>query len=155
MNPVRWMALTLGARPWLPRFAPLIVGTDKLVQRLTQGRVNLLTFAGLPEILLQVPGRRSGVLRSTPLLGVPHGDGWLVSGASWGAPEPPAWVANLRAAEEPLVTFRGRTVAVDARLVIGPEREQKWALMLETWPHYATYAERAGRELPVFWLTPR
>ena len=155
MNPMRWMALRLGAQPWLPRFAKAIVGTDKALQRLTRGRVDLLTFAGLPEILLQVPGRRSGVLRSTPLLCVPHGDGWLVAGSNWGAPEPPAWVSNLRAAEEPLVTYQGRTVAADARLLSGPEREEKWSVMLETWPNYAKYAERTNRELPVFWLTPR
>jgi deazaflavin-dependent oxidoreductase (nitroreductase family) len=155
MNPMRWTALKLGAQPWLPRFARVIVGMDRLLQRLTRGRVDLLTFAGLPEILLQVPGRRTGVLRSNPLLCVPHGDGWLVAGSNWGAPEPPSWVANLRAAEEPLVTFRGRTVAADARLLAGPEREEKWAVMLETWPNYAKYAERTGRELPVLWLTPR
>jgi deazaflavin-dependent oxidoreductase (nitroreductase family) len=149
------MAIKLGAQPWLPRFARLIVGMDKLLQRLTRGRIDLLTFAGLPEILLQVPGRKTGVLRSTPLLCVPHGGGWLVAGTNWGAPEPPAWVANLVAADEPLVTFKGRTVAAEARLLAGPEREEKWAMMLETWPNYAKYAERTDRELPVFWLTPR
>ena len=62
---------------------------DKLLQRLTRGRLDLLTFAGLPEILLQVPGRKSGVLRSTPLLCVPHGDGWLIAGTNWGGPTAP------------------------------------------------------------------
>jgi deazaflavin-dependent oxidoreductase (nitroreductase family) len=155
MNPMRWLALELGAQPWLPRFSGLIVGTDMALQRLTRGRVDLLGLAGLPEILLQVPGRRTGILRSTPLLCVPHGDGWLVAGSTWGAPAPPAWVANIAAADEPLVTFRGRTVAADARRLTGPERDEKWALMIETWPPYATYAERTGREVPVFWLTPR
>src|SRR5262245_3968382 len=106
MNPLRWTAIKLGAQPWLPRFAKPIVGMDKAVQGLTRGRIDLLTFAGLPEILLQVPGRKTGILRSTPLLCVPHGDGWLVAGSNWGAPEPPAWVGNLLAADEPLVTFR-------------------------------------------------
>jgi len=155
MNPMRWTALKLGAQPWLPRVAGLIVGMDKALQRLTRGRVDLLTFAGLPEILLQVPGRKSGVLRSTPLLCVPDGDGWLVAGSNWGAAELPAWVANLAAAEEPLVTFKGRTVAADARRLSGPERDEKWALMVESWPNYAKYAERTGRELPIFLLTPR
>lgn len=155
MNPMRWTALKLGGQPWLPRFAGLVVGTDKAVQRLTRGRVDLLAFAGLPELLLQVPGRRTGILRSTPLLCVPHGDGWLVAGSNWGAATPPAWVFNLQAADEPLVTFKGRTVAADARLLTGPERDEKWALMLETWPNYAKYAARTDRELPVFWLTPR
>ncbi len=155
MNPLRWLALRLGAQPWLPRFGGLIVGLDLAIQRLTRGRVDLLRFAGLPELLLQVPGRRTGILRSTPLLCVPRGEGWLVAGSNWGAPAPPAWVGNLLAAAEPLVTFRGHTVAADARLLTGPEREEAWAAMRATWPNYATYAERTGRELPVLWLTPR
>jgi deazaflavin-dependent oxidoreductase (nitroreductase family) len=155
MNPLRWLALRLGAQPWLPRFARVIVGLDLTIQRLTRGRVDLLALAGLPEILLQVPGRRTGRLRSTPLLCVPHGDGWLVAGSNWGAPAPPAWVENLLAAEEPLVTFRGHTVAADAHLLAGPDRDEAWVVMIETWPNYATYADRTHRELPVFWLTPR
>ena len=39
---MRWMALKLGAQPWLPRFARVIVGMDKLLQRLTRGRIDLL-----------------------------------------------------------------------------------------------------------------
>ncbi len=154
MDPMRRVALRLGAQPWLPRFAPAIVGLDKTLQRLSRGRVDLLRFAGLPELLLQVPGRRTGILRSTPLLCVPYGEGWLVAGSNWGAPEPPAWVGNLLAADEPLVTFRGHTVAADARLLTGPRRDEAWAVMLETWPNYAEYAARTGRELPVFLLTP-
>ncbi|ABL79717.1 MULTISPECIES: nitroreductase family deazaflavin-dependent oxidoreductase [unclassified Nocardioides] len=155
MNPLRWLALRLGAQPWLPRFARVIVTLDLTTQRLSRGRVDLLTFAGLPELLLQVPGRRTGVLRSTPLLCVPHGDGWLVAGSNWGAPTPPAWVANVLGADEPLVTFRGHTVAADALLLTGPDRDEAWAVMTGTWPNYAKYAERTGRELPVILLTPR
>jgi deazaflavin-dependent oxidoreductase (nitroreductase family) len=155
MNPMRRMAIRLGAQPWLPRYARLIVGTDKLLQRLSRGRVTIMTATGLHELVLQVPGRTSGILRSTPLLTVPHGDGWLVVGSNWGAPHPPAWAANLRAADEPLVTYRGRTMAVDARELSGPERDEKWAIAVEGWPNYGTYAERTDRELPLFWLTPR
>jgi len=155
MNPLRWLALRLGAQPWLPRFARVIVGVDLAIQRPTRGRVDLLRFAGLPELLLQVPGRRTGILRTTPLLCVPDGGGWLVAGSNWGAASPPAWVGNVLAADEPLVTFRGHTVATDARLLSGPERDEAWASMLRTWPNYATYAERTPRELPVIRLTPR
>ncbi len=110
---------------------------------------------GLHELVLQVPGRKTGILRSTPLLTVPHGDGWLVVGSNWGAATPPAWAANLRVADEPLVTFKRRTVAVDARELSGPERDEKWAAAVAGWPVYAKYAERTDRELPLFWLTPR
>lgn len=155
MNPLRWMAIKLGAQPWLPRYAGLIVRIDETLQRLSRGRVTIMTTTGLHELVLQVPGRRSGILRTTPLLTVPHGDGWLVVGSNWGAPEPPAWAANLRAAQDPTITYRGRTLAVDARELTGPERDEKWAVAVAAWPNYATYADRTDRELPLFWLTPR
>lgn len=155
MNPLRWMAIKLGAQPWLPRYAGLIVRIDETLQRLSRGRVTIMTTTGLHELVLQVPGRRSGILRTTPLLTVPHGDGWLVVGSNWGAPEPPAWAANLRAAQDPTITYRGRTLAVDARELTGPERDEKWAVAVAGWPNYATYADRTDRELPLFWLTPR
>ncbi|GAW51081.1 MULTISPECIES: nitroreductase family deazaflavin-dependent oxidoreductase [unclassified Nocardioides] len=155
MNPMRWMAVKLGGQPWLSKYSRLIVGSDKLIQRLTRGRVTIMMATGLKELVLQVPGRTTGILRTTPLLCVPHGDGWLVVGSNWGAPTPPAWAANLRAAEEPLVTYRGRTVAVTARELQGAEREEIWAVLVEEWPNYQKYAERTDRELPVFWLTPR
>jgi deazaflavin-dependent oxidoreductase (nitroreductase family) len=154
MNPMRRVAIALGAQPWLPRFAPLIVGTDKLIQRMSRGRLTLLMAAGLNELMLQVPGRKSGILRSTPLLTTPHGDGWLVVGSNWGDPAPPAWVVNLRAADEPLVTYRGRTVAVEARELAGLERDELWAIAVAEWPNYEKYAERTDRELPLFWLAP-
>jgi deazaflavin-dependent oxidoreductase (nitroreductase family) len=155
MNPMRSMAITLGAQPWLPRYARLIVGSDKLIQRLSRGRLTIMMATGLHELVLQVPGRRTGVLRSTPLLTVPHEGGWLIVGSNWGAPEPPAWAGNLRAAEDPVITYRGRTLAVDARELSGPERDELWAVAVAGWPNYARYAERTGRELPLFRLTPR
>jgi hypothetical protein len=39
MNPMGWLALELSARPWLPRFSGLIVGTDKALQHVTRARV--------------------------------------------------------------------------------------------------------------------
>ena len=155
MNPLRWMAIKLGAQPWLPRYARLIVGSDKLIQRLTRGRVTIMMATGLHELVLQVPGRTSGVLRTTPLLTIPHDGGWLIVGSNWGAPKPPAWAANLRAARDPIITYRGRTIAVDARELSGPERDEKWEVAVAGWPNYARYAERTDRELPLFWLTPR
>ena len=104
--------------------------------------------------MLTVPGRKSGIPRSTPLLCVPHEDGWLVAGSNWGAPKPPAWVGNLDAADRATVTFRGRPTAVTPRRVEGAERAAYWQVMLETWPNYAKYAERTDREIPVFLLRP-
>ena len=154
MNPLRPLALLLGAQPWLPKFATVIVGLDRAIQGVSRGHLTLLMVAGLPELMLSVRGRKTGLTRTTPLLCVPHGGGWLVAGSNWGAPTPPAWVGNLAAAGVAQVRFQGRTTPVTARRVLGAERDEVWPVMLRTWPNYAKYAERAEREIPVYWLMP-
>ena len=154
MNPLRPVALLLGAQPWLPKFAKVVVGLDRAIQGVSRGRLTLLVLAGLPELMLSVRGRRTGLTRTTPLLCVPHEGGWLVAGSNWGAPTPPAWVANLAAAGVAEVRYEGRWTPVTATRVTGPERERLWQVMLATWPNYARYAERTEREIPVFRLVP-
>ena len=149
------LAVVVGRQPWLHRCAGVIVGTDLLIQRLTRGRFNLLTLAGLPEVTLTVRGRKSGIERTTPLLCVPHDGGWLVAGSNWGAPDLPAWVLNLRDAHTARVVFRGRTHTVTTRQVTGDERTRVWAVMTATWPNYDHYATLTDREIPVFHLRPR
>ncbi len=148
------VAVKLGGQPWMPRFNPLIVRLDHLIQRVTLGRFTLLSIAGLPSLTLTVVGRKSGVPRSTPLLCVPHEGGWLIAGSFWGNPKPPVWTYNLEAAGEAEVRFKGRTYAVTARRTEGEERARLWQVMQRTWPNYAKYETRTDREIKVYELTP-
>lgn len=152
------LAVRVGAIPWLPRFLPQITALDKLLQRLTGGRVTLLRIAGLPNLVLTVRGRRSGRRISTPLLCVPWRDGALVAGSNFGGPKQPLWVVNVRAAAdsgEPVVVRRhGVEHRARARELTGPEREEAWQHMLRTWPNYRKYEERTDRLIPVFHLVP-
>ena len=92
MNPLRPVAIRIGRVSWLPRYLRHIVALDKAVHRVSRGRFGLLALAGLPQLMLTVPGRRSGIPRTTPLLCVPHEGALLVAGSNWGAPNLPAWV---------------------------------------------------------------
>lgn len=154
MNPLRPLAIRLGAQPWLPRLAPVVLALDRAMFMTTAGRVGVLSLAGLPWITLTVTGRRTGLSRSVPLLAVPSQDGWLVAGSNWGGPMTPSWVGNLAAAGRAVVTRHGRDTPMSARLVAGAEREDLWAIMLRTWPNFERYAQRTTREIPVFVLTP-
>jgi deazaflavin-dependent oxidoreductase (nitroreductase family) len=153
MNVLRPVALYVGSRAWLPRLAKYVVGTDRLLIRLTRGRVTLAGLAGLPELVLIVTGRRTGLPRSTPVLYVPHEGRYLVAGSNWGGPTLPAWVHNLQAAGEAEVRIRDRRQRVRARRVRGEERARLWPVMVRTWPNYEKYAARTDREIPVFELT--
>ena len=148
------LAIRIGALAWMPKLLPQITWLDKLIQRLTGGRWSILRIAGLPNLMLTVVGRKSGVPRSTPLLCVPYGDAHLIAGSNFGGPKAPVWVVNVRAAEEVTVTVGGRSHRARPREITGEEREQVWAHMLRTWPNYAKYAERTDRTIPVFLLEP-
>ena len=148
------VAIRIGAIPWLPRLLPQITWLDKLIQRLTGGRWSILRIAGLPNLILTVVGRKSGVPRSTPLLCVPYDEGHLIAGSNFGGARPPVWVVNVRAARTVQVSIGGRTHTAVARELAGEERAVAWAHMLQTWPNYAKYAERTDRVIPVFHLAP-
>lgn len=147
------IAARLGAQPWMPRLLPQVVWTDKRLQRLTRGRLTLLDLAGLPNLVLTAPGRRSGILRSTPLLCVPDQGTWLVAGSYFGSPSMPAWVHNLRAAGGATVTVDAHSCEVSAEELSGEQRAAAWATMLRTWPNYAHYEARTDRLIPVFRLS--
>lgn len=148
------LAIRIGALPWLPRYLPQIVWVDKLIQRLTRGRLTLVDLAGLPNLMLTVVGRRSGIPRDTPLLCVPYGERYLVAGSNFGAPKPPLWVGNLEAAEECTIRVKGRTSPARARVLEGDERAAAWEHMLQVWPNYSKYQESTDRVIKVFLLTP-
>lgn len=148
------LAIKIGAIPWLPRLLPQITWLDKLIQRITGGRLSILRIAGLPNLMLTVVGRKSGVPRSTPLLCVPYHGGQLIAGSNFGGPKQPVWVVNVRAADTVRYSIGGRTHTAQARELTGEERARAWEHMLRTWPNYAKYAERTTRVIPVFLLSP-
>jgi len=82
--------------------------------------VSFLLRLGLPlgpQALLTVPGRRSGLLRTTPVALNRNGDGWhLIS--VYGRVD---WVRNLEAAGSALITRRLRRFQVTARQLTSDE----------------------------------
>ena len=122
------LAIRIGAIPWMPKLLPQITATDKFVQKVSKGRVTILDIAGLPNLMLTVKGRKSGVPRTTPLLCVPHQGGNLIAGSNFGQLKPPVWVVNVRAAIEKGelvgVAQDGGTHDAKAREITGAEREE-------------------------------
>ena len=154
VNPLRPVAIRIGGSRTMPRLLPVIVWLDLRFQRLTRGRFGLPDLGGLPNLLLTVPGRKSGLPRSTPLLCVPHEGRFLVAGSNWGQPAEPMWVRNLQAARAGELRYKGRTRRFTARRLTGDERAAAWQVMKRTWPNYAKYEQRSRRAIKVFELVP-
>lgn len=147
------LALKIGSLEWLPKVLPQIVWVDTHLQKASRGRVSVLDIAGLPNLMLTVAGRRSGIPRETPLLCVPDGGTWLIAGSNFGGPRMPVWVTNLRAADTAHIRFGTLETDVRSEELSGEARETAWHTMLATWPNYAKYEQRTDRLIPVFRLT--
>jgi deazaflavin-dependent oxidoreductase (nitroreductase family) len=150
---VRLFARTLAHRRWFARIGPVLVPADRLVGRLTRGR--LVALGLVPSLLLVTTGRRSGQPRTTPLLAVPDGETFVVIGSNWGGPRHPAWALNLLARPDATIVHKGGRRPVQAQLLAGADRERAWRMAVAEWPAYRVYAQRAGREIHLFRLSPR
>lgn len=155
LNPLPRVARALGRNAWLMRLAPAILSLDRLLHRVSRGRLTLVGLAGLPSLRLLTTGRRTGLTRANDLLYTPYGDRYVVVGSGWGRPHHPAWTVNLLAEPEAAIVVRGRAVPVTARLVSGAERDEVWALAVAGWPGYEVERRIAGRDFRIFVLTPR
>ena len=88
--------------------------------RLGNRITSLLLGLGLPVgpmAMLNVKGRSSRIVRSTPVALTKDGEGWLLV-AAYGRVD---WAKNLEAAGEATLTRRRREVAVDSELIDSKE----------------------------------
>jgi deazaflavin-dependent oxidoreductase (nitroreductase family) len=130
---------------------------DRMVLRLTRGHNTLTTWAsGIPTLWLTTVGARSGESRTVPLLGIPINDDLALLGTSFGQKRTPAWVHNLVAHPDAVVSIGERRVEVTARPATPGEEAEIWERAALVYPGYSNYARWAGhRELRVFVLETR
>lgn len=123
----------------------------------TGGReANTLRDTGLPIAVFWTRGVRSGKVRKQPLMRVEHDGVYAMVGSVGGAPEDPAWVANVRAAPDQ-VTVQDGPEPWDgiAREITGEEKAVWWERAVAAYPPYAEYQERTDRVIPVFLVERR
>lgn len=153
MSVLSAVARRYGNRPWFARLGRAYMPIDRVIGRLTKGRLVGVGGRDLPSMLLTTTGRRSGQARTAPLLFAHDGDAFIVIGSNWGQRHHPAWSGNLLAHPAATVTVGGQQIAVRARLTQGEERQRLRTLLLRVWPAYATYETRSGgRDLRIFRL---
>lgn len=109
----------------------------------------------VPCLLLTTTGRKSGMLRRSPLLYSKHDGGWIVVASNAGAPKHPAWYLNLQSKPETEIQVGLDVYQVSAKTVEGDLRQKMWDHMLGIWPFYPEYQERTDRVIPIVFLRPR
>lgn len=126
----------------------------RFVYRWTGGLVGHHSPAG-PMLLVTTVGRRSGLLRTTPLLYMPDGDRFVVVGSNGGRDQPPAWVLNLSATPRVELHVGRRTVPAEAHILTDEEKAQIWPRLLAHYKGWGHYQELTERPIPVVTFVPR
>ncbi len=144
----------------VPSVGRVLVEVQKGVTQLHRAALQspaapLLRRVGGQEFLvLETTGRRSGAVRSTPLSFTRDGDGCVVIASNGGATRDPDWYRNLQADGAATVEVAGRRIPVRATTVTGNERTRLWRAAVRSYPGYAAYQLRTGRDIPVVRLAP-
>ena len=112
-------------------------------------------WRGTTVLLLTTKGRRTGQVRTTPLIHRTDGERWVVVASKGGAPANPAWYENLVSDPEAEIQVKGEVIPVHAMTAMGPERDRLWSLMSEVWPDYDKYQGWTERQIPVVVLSRR
>src|SRR3954468_8575088 len=97
---------------WL--FINVLPSLDRPLLRLSRGRLS--TGIGQTYVLLHARGAKSGIERTTPLLGTKSGDAIVLVASKAGAPHHPAWFHNVRANPDVTVTVKGERQRMRARV---------------------------------------
>ncbi len=137
-------------------FEKAVIGTDRLLYKLTGGKLMTVSFSKQTGLTLITVGAKSGERRENQVQDVADGSSMLVVGSNWGKPHHPGWTANLIKNPDIQVNVRGDVRDVRGTLLAGAEREAAWSKLVAAWPAFQDYVKRSGgRELRVFRLTPR
>jgi proline iminopeptidase len=117
--------------------------------RETGGDVGHLWKEGSTVLLLTTTGRKTGELRTTPLIYAEDGDRYVIVASKGGAPEDPGWYRNLDKSPQVELQVKDDVFPARARTAEGEERDRLWQKANEVWPHYEEYQQKTDREIPV------
>lgn len=117
---------------------------------------NTLLDTGMPIIVVTTRGAKSGKVRKFGLMRVEHNGEYALVASKGGAPEHPAWYANVKShPEEVLIQDGPEPFAVDVREITGDEKAHWWERSVAAYPPYADYQTKTDRVIPVFVAKPR
>jgi F420H(2)-dependent quinone reductase len=150
------MPIVTRGRPYpryVARFQRWVTNAHSAVYRLSKGRLGS-TLLGMPMLLLTTWGRRTGKLRTAPLLYLPVDGVFVIVASNGGAKQHPTWWFNLQAHPLALVQVGAQRGRVHARPATPDEHARYWPMLLQIYPTYADYQARTDRPIPLVVLQP-
>jgi F420H(2)-dependent quinone reductase len=121
--------------------------------RLSGGRIGG-KVGRAPVLLLTSTGRKSGQLRTAPVVYLADGDNVVLINTNAGNAKVPAWSLNLEANPEAEVELGRERRRVRARVAEGEERADLWRRHNVQYAGFDDYDAKLEREPKVFVLEP-
>jgi deazaflavin-dependent oxidoreductase (nitroreductase family) len=125
----------------------------RFVYQKSNGRIGHRSPAG-PMLLLTTVGRKSGQRRTTPLLYMPQGEGFVVVGSNGGRDQPPAWILNVATTPKVDLQVGRRKLTADARILTEDEKTAIWPTLTTHYKGWSDYQQLTERELNVVSFIP-
>jgi len=123
--------------------------------RRSRGRIGGRGAGGVRVLLLTVPGRRTGLPRTTAVGYFAHEGCYLVVGSGGGMDHDPDWFRNLRKASVAMVQIGSGTFPASVRVLTGEERDTAFRdVVVAQVQRFADYEAKSGRTMPLALLTP-
>ena len=128
----------------------LFVPMHRLLFRLSGGRI-LGRLEGQGVLVLVTRGRRSGKLRSSPLMYFQFEESGdlIVVASNYGQDHHPAWYLNIAADPNVSIETTGERFAADARITQGEERAALFDKVVAANSRFAAYRAGTDRHIPV------
>lgn len=130
-------------------FGGLNIGVYRASGGRLMGRVR-----GMPVLLLEVAGRKTGAKHTTPVSYFEDEGRYIVTGSAGGAASEPQWFRNLRKAEHAQIEVGPRRIPVSVAIADSHERDVLWTKLLTQAPFFADYQAKVERRIPMAILTP-
>jgi F420H(2)-dependent quinone reductase len=122
--------------------------------RLTRGRF-IDAVGAAPFLLLTTTGRKTGGLRTTPVLYLEDGCDLVVVASFGGNDMHPAWYLNLEDCPEAEIMIRGERRRMTARKLSLDEKRVVWPRLVKLYPQFEIYQQRTSREIPLLRLAAK
>lgn len=139
---LRW----LGRQRWFAAIGRWAAPLDRRLYRLTGGKLSLTgpTGVAFSTLLLSTTGRRSGEIRTTPVMYLRDGERFVITSENFGQRRPASWPFNLEANPSATVQVGRRVIECEARKASEEETERYWPRFVEKWPAHESYLSRSG-----------
>lgn len=122
--------------------------------RANGGAITSGPMAGMPILVMNSKGVKSGESRRAILGFTRDGADYVIAGSKGGGPTDPFWLKNIQADPMVDVEAEGRTFKATAAVTEPDDRRRLWDKHVEAMPRFAEYPKTTDREIQMVRLTP-